>query len=335
MASTLHTWTTVGLGERERAVLKALMTVVAGKTAAQWQYAEGLVVTLAFCQPESPMARLAQGRYASHGLPYCVSVPRAGQEPLPDTRAVSVRMRVGDFIALLDDISAQVQAPRTVPAPTVPASAPAAAKKTGPPVGGFELARLLHQLQSDPVPRARSIKVDDAWLHLYPGSRRYASSDADVVALCRKLQAHGSALRLEPLGDPAAGRDNSYPIDELFWACGQTAGDALLPWIAGAERFGLHRWPDFGRLNASSAAISLAAMMVRDTWALSALVAQAGNDANQVHRFINASELVGLLRTEAAARPASVAASPTAVSTERPWGGVLGKIRSALRMGRK
>ena len=334
LASILHTWTTLGLGEREQAVLKALMNVVAGKTAAQWQHAEGLMVTLAFCQPESPMARLALGRYASHGLPHCVSVPQAGQQPLPDTRAISVRMRVGEFIALLDDISAQVRRVQTKPAATVPVSAPPATSAAPAAADGFELARLLHQMQSDPVPRARIIQVDNAWLRLYPASRRYVGSDVDVLALCRKLQAHGSALSMEPLGDQAAGRE-SHPLDELLWACGQAAGDALLPWIAATGRFGLHRWPDFGRLSAGSAAISLAAMMVRNTWPLSALAAQVGGDAAEVHRFINASELVGLLRTEVEAEATPVAASQAALSPERPWGGVLGKIRNALRMGRK
>lgn len=293
------------------------------------------MVTLAFCQPESPMARLALGRYASHGLPHCISVPRAGQQPLPDTRAISVRMRVGDFIALLDDISAQVRGAQARPAPAAPGStAPASAAVSAPPKG-FELAWLLHQMQADPVPRARTIQVGDAWLRLYPGSRRYVGSDVDTLALCRKLQSHGSALRMAPLGDQAAGRDESHPLDELLWACGQAAGDALLPWISAAGRFGLHRWPDFGRLPAGSAAISLAAIMVRNTWPLSALAAQVGGDAAEVHRFINANSLVGLLRTEGEAEATPIAPDQAAISVERPWGGVLGRIRNALRIGRK
>lgn len=331
---TPHTWTTVGLSDREQAVLKALMAVVAGKTSAQWQYAEGLVVTLAFCQPESPMARLAQSRHASHGLPYCVSVPRAGQAPLPDTRAMSVRMRVGDFIALLDDISARAQAPKVKRANPEPVREQRAAEPDSVQVVGFELAKMLHEIQSDPVPRARTIEAGDAWLRLYPGSRRYVGSDADVDALCRKLQERGSALQLQPLGEQAADRDSSHPLDELLWACGQTTSDALLPWLPPTARFGLHRWPDFGRLSASSAAISLAAMMVRDVWPLPALVAQAGGDLQEVRRFINGCALLGLLLVETQVAASTAGQQPT-ITQERLWSGVFGKIRSALRMGRK
>lgn len=335
MTSTSHTWTTVGLDDRENAVLKALMAVVAGKTAVRWQYVEGLVVTLAFCQPDSPMARLAQRRHASHGLPHCISVPRPGQEPLPGTRAINVRMRVGDFIVLLDEITAKIQAAAGKPARNSPPGPPAVDARAAPGPG-FELALLLHQWQADPEPRAALIEAGDTWLQVCADSRSYIGSDADAAALCRALQPHGSTLRLAPAGRPAAGDSAPRPLEELLWACGHLDGGALLPWLPGAARFGLHRWPDFGRLAASPAAIALAAMMVRGPQPCSVLVTHAGGNEAEVLHFINACAMAGLLQVEADDQAVAAAAPDMGVvPTPGRWSGVLGRIRSALGMERQ
>ena len=92
----------------------------------------------------------------------------------------------------------------------------------------------------------------------------------------------------------------------------------------------LKRWPDFGHLGAQKSHLAFAAYLTKSSWRIDALLQASGQSRSELHAFLGACGLIGLLDITPAA-PATTAAPIAA----RRLGvsGLFRSLRNALRMG--
>lgn len=139
----------------------------------------------------------------------------------------------------------------------------------------------------------------------------------------------GPARRLGPAEAVSARHvGHQKPLDPLLWRIGlHMPPRAAMPWAASGIRVRLRRWPDFGHLGAHRPHFAIAAHMSRSAWTADDLVRASGQDLADVHAFLNACGLCGLIEIEHGAPPAPPPEPPQRVS------GLFRRLRDALGIG--
>ena len=139
----------------------------------------------------------------------------------------------------------------------------------------------------------------------------------------------GPARRLGPAEAVSARHvGHQKPLDPLLWRIGlHMPPRAAMPWAVPGIRVRLRRWPDFGHLGAHRPHFAIAAHMSRSAWAADELARASGQDLADVHAFLNACGLCGLIEVEHGAPPASPPEPPQRVS------GLFRRLRDALGIG--
>jgi hypothetical protein len=139
----------------------------------------------------------------------------------------------------------------------------------------------------------------------------------------------GPARRLGPAEAVSARHvGHQKPLDPLLWRIGlHMPPRAAMPWAAPGSRVRLRRWPDFGHLGAHRPHFAIAAHMSRSAWAAGALARASGQDLADVHAFLNACGLCGLIEIEHGTPPAPPLQPPQRVS------GLFRRLRDALGIG--
>jgi hypothetical protein len=139
----------------------------------------------------------------------------------------------------------------------------------------------------------------------------------------------GPARRLGPAEAVSARHvGHQKPLDPLLWRIGlHMPPRAAMPWSAPGTRVRLRRWPDFGHLGAHRPHFAIAAHMSRSAWAADELAHASGQDLADVHAFLNACGLCGLIEIEHGAPPAPPPEPPQRVS------GLFRRLRDALGIG--
>jgi hypothetical protein len=139
----------------------------------------------------------------------------------------------------------------------------------------------------------------------------------------------GPARRLGPAEAVSARHvGHQKPLDPLLWRIGlHMPPRAAMPWAGPGIRVRLRRWPDFGHLGAHRPHFAIAAHMSRSAWAADELAHASGQDLADVHAFLNACGLCGLIEIEHGAPPAPPPEPPQRVS------GLFRRLRDALGIG--
>jgi hypothetical protein len=139
----------------------------------------------------------------------------------------------------------------------------------------------------------------------------------------------GPARRLGPAEAVSARHvGHQKPLDPLLWRIGlHMPPRAAMPWAAPGIRVRLRRWPDFGHLGAHRPHFAIAAHMSRSAWTADDLARASGQDLADVHAFLNACGLCGLIEIEHGAPPAPPPEPPQRVS------GLFRRLRDALGIG--
>jgi hypothetical protein len=311
----------LGGSVHDELVLKSLLQLVAGKTAASWEFGDSMDADVLLCEPASALAAIAARRAAEEGRPLCVALARHGQPVPPLERAVHTPLRAHELVALLDTVSA----------------ASRAGHRDGTPARGEALAAdtlfadVLHRLVSRPggEPGAYHVVTHAGSIVVLLPERSFVCADAEESTLAR-LAAYRGRVAIERLsaGDAEVLRRNALrrPLEPLLWRCGLASeGSRWMSAGTPTARFKLRRWPDFGRVPSNPAHLALAAALGANPGDAEELAARTRQSAESVRTFLNACAICGLL--DAAEPPA---ARPLPRVARRGWTHLLQHVRSAL-----
>lgn len=112
---------------------------------------------------------------------------------------------------------------------------------------------------------------------------------------------------------------------DLAWMLALNGPGELAPWLEPATSYRLRRWPDFGRLGATTALIELAAIASARAWTPVRLAEVSGKTRADTFRFLNAASMAGLLTSI----PAPTRAGSGTACT-RLWSRLVGDLRRHL-----
>ena len=117
---------------------------------------------------------------------------------------------------------------------------------------------------------------------------------ADVQTL-ERLRTRDLALSpLQSGAQPPAGT-RTLPGFALGWYCALHGAPGLAPWLEMKSTWRLRQWPDFGLVGGTRDMLELAALLGRHRLDTQQLIACSGQPAADVHRFLNACAMAGLL----------------------------------------
>ncbi len=168
-----------------------------------------------------------------------------------------------------------------------------------------------------------------------PMIRRAWMADPDApIALPKHFTLH------ELPGEAANLPGYALAMDAFLWkaAMAQQEPAAAQTWSR-QGRFGLRRWPDFGRLERDPVAVKLTSLMARNQPDFAMLQRATGGNAERAVAFLNALALLDLLITGTvnATQPATSATTVRTPAVQqvqaKAAGGVFSRIRAALGLG--
>lgn len=329
------TLTTLGLSLRDETLVKSLLSVVAAQTRAEWRYVDEIDADLALCDPASPFMRMGIHRFEREGRPLCVAL--GGHHDAPGAvplRSIRAPLRVREFMDLLDATS---DPERALPAP---ASASASSSAAGPEARSETLVETLRACAA----ATRAAEQPSAWRigiggHrvdvLFPEGRYVASApeltvDALVdLALSFRVETVVRLDRTETQASHPAIAARS--LDLLYWRIGlRMPPEPGAPWLGDGVALRLSRWPDFGHLGGNRGHLALAALMTRTAWRPADLIETSGQSRQELHAFLGACALCGLLLVD---KVVPDAAPPQAPARRLGVSGLFRSLRNALRMG--
>lgn len=353
-----RTITTVGLPARKEQLIKSMLLAVRAQTVDAWSFSDDVEADVAICEVDSALATVTAVRARQAGRPQCVWLA-APDTTAPDGRRLDDPIGSSSLIAILDDVSTQLdgpapQAAATAAAPAVGASpAPTAPVVVGPPPAitptpspaaaaaapmrgpAFDLALTLRELLQQNSVDTVQVSRGDVEIRLVPATKHLRMSHAPGDAIFTGLVDGTEALRVTRLPDPEAIRalPHAPAHIEVLWRLGLAAGgEVLLPPFTSEHILALTRWPDFGRLTHQPMHVQLAARLVRRPHTVDELAAAARVPVGEVRRFVNAAALVGLVET----RPTPASAPPPPQDATPPPArprGLFRSIRAALGFG--
>lgn len=355
-----RTVTAMGLPARDEAELRRQLDLVAGLTRAHWNFLDAIDADAAFCEPRSALARVYLHHRHVSGVPVCIALGDGGEDlpwphrvplPLDPLRLQAVLDRI-DADDAGDDTGANAVGPHAGLAAADATAAATPVRALVDPVLPEGVAMDIDRGEVvdfgrdfiDAVCAAQDRMRDDAagavWRFEWGGhafdvffperAYRYdGDAGTDMLVAMAASTTVGPARRLGPAEAVSARHvGHQKPLDPLLWRIGlHMPPREAMPWSAPGIRVRLRRWPDFGHLGAHRPHFAIAAHMSRSAWRAEDLARASGQDLADVHAFLNACGLCGLLEIEHGAPPAPPAEPPPRVS------GLFRRLRDALGIG--
>lgn len=259
----------VGLSHDASRAFHSMLGIVQGRAAASWQLSDPAHADVLLA-PTQHDTRPAPGN--RQAIVYVVEERNAW---LDAPFVLRHPFRVMQLLSILDAISTHLR--------------PANAEQVGAAWSGAQsLRQLLAQCGASQWHVAEGTGGERLWV----SAHNAAAAPATLVAL--------KAGRFKPAGFvPSAtapdGGCEAIPRQDAAWYVGHHAANGLAPWLSEHTAYRLRRWPDFGRIEATAAALRLSAASATAATTPAALAASTGLPAVEVHRFVNAASLAGLL----------------------------------------
>ncbi|MGN6518733.1 MAG: hypothetical protein ACTHK2_04830 [Dokdonella sp.] len=297
----------VGLRSDTSHAFHSMLKIVAGRSKAAWQLAgiEHADVLFASCEGDGSVFTA----WGASGKPVVLVIDDRSSWP-PAPFVLRHPFRVMQLLSVLDDVAELM------------AAAPGRERSDRGRWSGAESLRvLMPQSGNASWHVARTPLGEEAWL-----GHGHVCVDARTIA---RLRAGGLELAAF---QPAA---TSPPPDavriaacDFAWYVGLKGPASLAPWLAADAAYRLRRWPDLGRLGASTGLLELSAMSTVRAWTPPALVEASGQAEADVHRFLAAASIAGLLVV--ANGNEQVSARPARGVVQSGWNRFLGGLRRHL-----
>lgn len=348
------TLTVLGLSLRDEILVKSLLNVVSSNTQAEWSFTDEMDADLVLYDPQSPFARTTIQKFQHSGRPSCVALLYGNESkdvssaPMP--RSIRAPLRVGEFMELLDATSDTGRKPSTPVMASTREDRMTAGGSAGLPEEALSsisissqqwLTDVLQALIADSdASRSKAlwrVEIDGCSLELLLPEKRFVLRDTKMtidalVELALRVRVD-SVLRLNRTLSDTSSRTGSIgkPVDALLWRIGlrmMPAPDA--PWLQDDVTVRLKRWPDFGHLGAQKIHLAFTAYLTKSSWRIDALLETSGQSRSELHAFLGACGLIGLLDITPA--PPSTTAAPIA-ARRLGVSGLFRSLRNALRMG--
>lgn len=286
-----RTLTTAGLGDKETLLIKSYLSLLSGKTREPWAFRDSGPVDACIAVPGLDAGKALTIRYGGDG-----------------ELRLNAPLRVAAVIAVLDQASACLDAPKSAAAPAAASAAVPATRADG----RGTLAECL-----------RSRRDGETVLRLSDGR---VQVEADFVAgryrsSAPLLAQHATAADWHRTDAPAPITAVEGALTWLMWMAG--VGEARVQ--PGVYR--LRRWPDFGALPHRPEFVRLAALFARQATSPGAAAAAAAVPVPEVEAFLGGCLMAGYAGSEGA-----LAATPPrpAAALDEGVRGLLGRIRRRL-----
>ncbi len=297
----------VGLAADASHALHSMLKVIDGRAKASWQSGSieraDVLIAHGNCDPRILSA------WAASGKPTVLVIDDRCSWP-PAQFVLRHPFRVMQLLAMLDDVAEHLRAPQ----------APVAVEQS-------------HWAAAESLRRLMSNAGERGWQMAQDADARVWIGDGQAHALPTTLQ----RLRCGRIALGAFGPTDETPPDgaqrlpvcDVAWFVGLHGATGLAPWLVGDASYRLRRWPDFGRLGVHPDLIELSAIAAARAGTPAALAQRSGLATVDVHRFLAAASLAGLLAT--AARVEAVPAVAVAPAPASGWARFVGDLRRHLR----
>lgn len=296
----------LGLAADTSHAFHSMLQIVAGRSKARWRLAGVAEADVLFASSAGSDEALAA--WSGSGKPVVLVTDDRGSWP-PATFVLRHPFRVMQLLSVLDDV-----------ADLLAASPPRERGNSSLWAGAESLRALMPQAGTLGWHVARTSLGDEIWL-----GRGRVLVGADLVARLR----HGDfeLAAFHPAGTAPPPTSVALAVCDFAWQVGLASAVNLAPWLDPAAAYRLRRWPDVGRLGASTGLLELCAMSTVRAWTPSAMAQASGQSMADVHRFLAAASLAGLLATNAG-EPTQ--AAPTRGRLQGGWDRFLGGLRRHL-----
>ncbi len=300
----------VGLASDTSHAFHSMLQVVSGRSKVAWSVApdiDAADVMIVACNGDAASFAAC----AASGKPIVLVIgDRDTRPPMPFV--LRHPFRVMQLLSILDDVAEQFHAgPVAARTPTDDAA--------WRPVES--LRQIMPHAGGDEWHCARTAQGASLWI-----GRGAAHAAPSVLAALRERDLGLAAF--EPTRIVPQATLASMPLCDLAWHVGLHGSASLAPWLSPDAEYRLRRWPDVGRLGASTGLVELCAYAAAHAWTPARLASVTGQDLANVNRFLNAAALAGLL----AATHASTGATRTREGAGVPggWRRILGGLRRKL-----
>jgi len=292
----------VGLSPDASRAFHSMLGIVQGRAAAHWQLTDP-------AQADVLLTPTQHERSAIAGIGKAIVLVVEERNAWLDAPFVLRHpFRVMQLLSILDAVSVQLH--------------PAHIER---PPAGWAGAQSLRQLLAQGNTSQWHVAEGGAGKRLWIGARSAAATPAALVALKAGSFAHGEFL---PSANTPEDDCVALPRQDAAWYVGYHASTELAPWLSAHASMRLRRWPDFGRIEASLAAFRLSAETALAATTPAALAMSTRVADAEVHRFLNAASLAGLL----VVAPRSEAAPRAPHAMPGGWTRLLGGLRRRLGM---
>lgn len=331
MKSQTLTLTTIGLPVRTELRIKSLLEVVNSKTTHSWAFVDG-TANVMICDPTSALSAIALKRSRT-AVERCVSLVKDDETlPLPDTETLRDPIRAGDFVDLLNSVSATLEQPQQ-------GQSGARAEPALDAEDPFRFGTTLRKLAKSGSNDVFMLQTGGFVAHVVPATRTVLTLEPIDSRTMQEITQPGVPVSV--MQYPASYADQLMSngaqrssTDALLWSIGlHGPADRMLNELPQTGAFKLRRWPDFGRLEHSADHLRIAARLSRRESGLVELASSLGQATRNVTPFINACALCDLLKV---AQPATAMNSPPPAPRAAPrttYAGIFQTIRSVLGFG--
>ena len=120
------------------------------------------------------------------------------------------------------------------------------------------------------------------------------SVDPETLQALREGDLNFNEIHLQS-GQALGAHRTVRPAEELAWFCGYHSPPQLAPWLAAGERYGIHRWPNFGLIRPNAAQLRVTALLAETALTVEQLATRAHVTAEEAVRNLNALSACALL----------------------------------------
>jgi len=264
----------VGLQPDTSHAFHSMLTIVAGRSKAAWQLAGVEHADVLFASSEGDGSAFAA--WGATGKPVVLVIDDRSSWP-PAPFVLRHPFRVMQLLSVLDDVADLLAA--------------SPGRERGDPSrwsAAESLRALMPQSGNAAWHVTRTPLGEEVWL-----GHGLVRAAARTIARLRAGELEVAAFH--PTGTSPPADAPAIAACDFAWYVGLSGPARLAPWLFADVAYRLRRWPDFGRLGVNTGMLELCAMSTVRAWTPAALVEASGQLAADVHRFLAAASLAGLL----------------------------------------
>lgn len=295
-------------------MLRSIMQLIEGRTAAEWLYVSDASADVAFCRPSriAPVPNPVMQRL--DGGPIRVMVTLTETRSNPAEPEISFPFRPRQMISLLRVlVEERLNAPaerqvesakvagrpiryvastsETVASPD-PDTAPQPTPSTAVPTTSQAIHELAMVIRQKPAGLVRLHGESFVAYMDVPSRIHLTSSSPEADA--SSLLSNGCAIERDAA--PPQGVLRPAPLDRFLCALGAGLPEAqLLPWLDSSMSFQLSNWPDLGAMRDGMRFVGAATGLIRSRRTIGELVQDTGLRMADAIRLLNTCELLGHL----------------------------------------